>query len=84
MRSSWRTIETVKAKGLSGNLRKLESTTRVSLEGEGTRLEYHLEFIPDFWVPPFIGPALIRRESRLQFEAIIDEMVRRRERENSK
>ena len=77
-------IKTIKAKGLSGNLRKLESTTRVSLEGEGTRLDYHLEFIPDFWVPPFIGPALIRRESRLQFEAIIDEMVRRREKENSK
>ena len=77
-------IKTIKAKGLSGNMRKLESTMRVSLEGEGTRLEYHLEFIPDFWVPPFIGPALIRRESRLQFEAIIDEMVRRRQSANIK
>lgn len=70
--------KTMKAKGLSGNMRKLESTTRVSPEGEGTRIEYHLEFIPNYWVPPLIGPALIRRESRLQFEAIIEEMVRRR------
>lgn len=71
-------MQLMKAKGLSGNMRKLESTTRLSAEGEGTRVEYHLEFIPNYWVPPLIGPALIRRESRLQFEAIIEEMKRRR------
>jgi hypothetical protein len=71
--------QTIKAKGLSGNMRKLESMTRLSSEGEGTRLEYELVFIPNYWVPPLIGPALIRRESRLQFEAIIAEMVRRGE-----
>jgi hypothetical protein len=69
--------QTIKAKGLSGNMRKLESLTRLSSEGDGTRLEYELLFIPNYWVPPLIGPALIRRESRLQFEAIIAEMVRR-------
>lgn len=74
-------IRTIKAKVVSGNMRKLESTMRVSPEGEGTRLEYHLELIPNYWVPPLIGPALIRRESRLQFEAIIDEMVRRQQTE---
>ena len=70
-------IQTMKVKGVSGNMRKLESTMRLTPQGEGTRIEYHLELIPNYWVPPLIGPALIRRESRLQFEAIIDEMVRR-------
>lgn len=71
--------QSITVKGLSGNMRKLESTTRLSSEGEVTRLDYVLVFIPNYWIPPLIGPALIRRESRLQFEAIIAEMMRRGE-----
>jgi len=71
-------MQFMKVKGLSGNMRKWESTTRLSAEGEGTRVDYHLQFIPSYWVPPLIGPALITRESRLQFEAIIAEMKRRK------
>ena len=31
-------------------------------EGEATRLHFTQEFIPDFWVPPVIGPWLIQRK----------------------
>lgn len=33
-------------------------------EGEGTLLRYHFEMIPDFWVPPVIGPFVIKRALR--------------------
>lgn len=34
---------------------------RFEPEGSGTRLLYELEMEPDFWVPPLIGPPLVRR-----------------------
>ena len=30
--------------------------------GGGTQLQFHAWFVPDFWVPPVIGPWLIRRK----------------------
>ena len=30
-------------------------------EGGGTNVTYRLEFEPDFWVPPVIGPMLVKR-----------------------
>ena len=29
-------------------------------EGEGTRLKYNADYVPDFWVPPVIGPAIFK------------------------
>lgn len=31
-------------------------------EGDGTRLTYRLVIEPDFWVPPVVGPWLLKRE----------------------
>jgi len=69
--------EIMKAKNISGNMRKMQSTTRLIPEGTGTRLEYHLEVKPNYWVPPLIGPAFIRAGVRDQFRAIVGEMARR-------
>ncbi|NNF62203.1 MAG: hypothetical protein HKO55_02425 [Gammaproteobacteria bacterium] len=33
-------------------------------EGEGTRLLYGVDFKPDFWVPPLLGPMIIRAKLR--------------------
>lgn len=33
-------------------------------EGNGTRLRYGLEFEPTFWIPPLIGPMIIRAKLR--------------------
>jgi hypothetical protein len=30
-------------------------------EADGTRMTYRLEMVPDFWVPPVIGPYLLKR-----------------------
>ena len=39
----------------------LESWT-FEAEGEGTVVEYHFEFEPKFWIPPLIGPYVLRRK----------------------
>ena len=30
-------------------------------EGDGTRIHYRMAVEPDFWMPPFVGPTLLRR-----------------------
>lgn len=50
-------------------------------EAEGTRIEYRLDFKPDFWVPPVLGPMIIRAKLRSRAEAAADrveEMANRR------
>lgn len=36
-------------------------------DGDYTRIHYHADYVPDFWVPPVIGPAIFK--SRLLEEA---------------
>lgn len=36
-------------------------------EGKHTRIHYHSDFVPKFWIPPLIGPAILK--SRLLEEA---------------
>jgi hypothetical protein len=37
------------------------SRWRLEPEGEGTKVVYELDMEPKFWLPPFVGPALIKR-----------------------
>lgn len=69
--------ETIKSRLIKGNMKKMETLTRLTAEGGGTRIHYHNDAVPDFWVPPLIGPAFIRHETAEQFNAIIREMRRR-------
>lgn len=41
-------------------------------EGDGTRIDYVMEFEPDFWVPPLIGPLIIKRRLRTGGAKVID------------
>lgn len=45
---------------------------RLLPDGEGTVLIYEFEMIPDFWVPPVIGPFYIQRALRSGGEDAID------------
>jgi hypothetical protein len=69
--------ETLKSRVIKGNMKKMETLTRLSGENGGTRIHYHNEAVPDFWLPPLIGPAFIRHEVAEQFRAFIREMLRR-------
>jgi carbon monoxide dehydrogenase subunit G len=68
----------IQAHGVGGNIKRMESLMRLEAEGEGTRLEYHAEVQPDFWLPPLFGPSFVRHETAEQFSAMIREMLRRR------
>lgn len=43
---------------------------RFAAEGDGTRVEWSSELDPAFFVPPLIGPALVKRALRREAEAI--------------
>ncbi len=68
----------IRSRVVSGNLKKVDSTTRVTAEGSGTRITFHSESIPNVWVPPGIGPLLIEKEARRQFSDMREEILKRR------
>lgn len=70
-------LREIRAHGVGGNIRRMESTMQLQAEGAGTRLTYHAEVLPGFWLPPLIGPALVRHETAEQFSAMVHEMLRR-------
>ena len=70
--------ETMQARLVSGNLKKNASTTRLIADASGTRVVYHLESIPDVWLPPLIGRALVEYETRARFRQVVDEILRRK------
>lgn len=43
------------------NFRKSRESWKLTKEGDGTLLVYEFDMIPDFWVPPVIGPYYIKR-----------------------
>jgi len=63
---------------ISGNMKKNESTTRLIADASGTRIVYHLESIPEVWMPPVIGRALVEFETRARFRQLRDEILRRK------
>ena len=63
---------------VSGNMRKGEATTRLIADADGTRVVYHLEAIPDVWMPPLIGRAMVLLETRARFRQLVAEILRRK------
>ncbi|MBE0621778.1 MAG: SRPBCC family protein [Burkholderiales bacterium] len=63
---------------ISGNMKKNQSTTRLIADPSGTRVVYHLESIPEVWIPPLIGRALVELETRARFRQLVDEILRRK------
>ena len=48
------------------NLKSGRAVWHVQAEQDGTRLHWEMTAVPDFWVPPFIGPSLVQRGLRSQ------------------
>ena len=44
---------------------------RLSAEGDATLLRFHAEIVPAFFMPPLIGPWLIKREMVSQMTEIV-------------
>ena len=46
----------------ASDFRYAVATWQLSDEGEGTRVIYSIEMVPAFWVPPVIGPYVMKRK----------------------
>lgn len=70
-------FDRITSRQISGSMKKFEAVTRLSADGDGTRIQYHADSVPDSFIPPIIGPAFIETESRHQFEEMRTEILRR-------
>lgn len=62
---------------VKGNLRKLHTNIRISVNDNQVVLDYHSVIEPDFWVPPFIGTPLVRAAIREKLTAVALEIEKR-------
>jgi hypothetical protein len=49
---------------------------RIAGDGSATHLSFEAQLVPDFWVPPLIGPALLRHMLRKEAERTISGLER--------
>jgi len=64
-------------RAIRGNMRRMRGEWRIMPADAGIRMEYESEMEPDFWVPPLIGPAVIRRDVAGQVAGLVREIMRR-------
>jgi Polyketide cyclase / dehydrase and lipid transport len=62
---------------ISGSFKSSEFTTQLIEYGSVVHIVNHGRYMPDIWIPPGIGPALVEAEVRKQFGEIRDEILRR-------
>ncbi len=67
----------IKSTLVSGNFKSMHTSTKITPEGDNTRLDYFADMEPDFWVPPLVGSSLLKRQVRKQFEAFVAELAKR-------
>ena len=70
----------IRERMISGNMRAMEETTQLLPEGNHTRIIYHANIIPNTWILKFAGQIFIENEARKQFQEIINEVIRRKQR----
>jgi len=63
--------ESLRSHLLKGTMKKHDSFTRLYATDAGTRITYHSESIPNFWVPPMLGNSVFEAEIRKQFQGVL-------------
>jgi hypothetical protein len=58
------------------DLREGEAHWRLEPDGAGTHMHFRARLIPDFWVPPLVGPWAIRRTLLREAETVTDSLER--------
>lgn len=71
-------VEKIRTRLVSGTLKKYEAVTTLVREAAGTRLNYRSEAIPDVWVPPVVGKAMVSYEAKERFSQLLAEILRRK------
>lgn len=71
-------LDKIQSHLISGNMLKMEGTTRLVEKGGNTMIIYHADAIPGHWLPPIAGRSFIEHETRAQFIQMRDEILRRK------
>ncbi|NIO39794.1 MAG: hypothetical protein GTO41_06115 [Burkholderiales bacterium] len=61
-------------RSLDGNLRTLETTVDILVDGDQVVIKYDAVIEPDFWVPPLIGKPIVRVAIRKKLDAVANEI----------
>ena len=67
----------IRSRLLSGDLKASDFVTRIVEVAARVHIVNSGRYIPNLWVPPIIGPALIEAETQKQFGEIRSEIMRR-------
>ena len=72
-------LSQVSSRVVSGTIPRADTLTRLAAVESGTEIRHHIELVSPSWLPDFALNALLRNETRVQFEALSAEMLRRRD-----
>jgi hypothetical protein len=62
---------------VAGNLKQMQGSWLVGGDTFRCHIEYRADIEPAFWVPPVVGPLLMRRQVEQQIEGLVAEIERR-------
>ena len=69
--------ERIEFKRIDGNLRQMQGSWTVAGNQHHCDIAYRADVEPAFWVPPLIGPRLMRNQVETQLEGLLQELHRR-------
>ena len=69
----------IESRGEGGSFKQFHGVYELSVVQGRTRLRYVCEMIPDFFMPPLFGAAVLKQNVEESFRALADEIVRRSE-----
>ena len=67
----------IRSRLISGDLKSSDFVTRIVQAGDRIHIVNNGRYVPKVWVPPVIGPAMIRAETQKQFGEFRAEILRR-------
>jgi len=62
---------------IDGSMKSSQFVTTIIATPEETRIVQHGTVVPDIWIPPGIGPAIIAERTRVQWQEFRTEILRR-------
>jgi ribosome-associated toxin RatA of RatAB toxin-antitoxin module len=62
---------------VAGNLRRMDGGWRVAGDMARCSIDYRADIEPGFWVPPLVGPLIMRSQVARQLEGLESEIARR-------
>lgn len=67
----------IRSQLIRGDFKSYEFTTRIVDRGASTLITHHGEYVPNSWVPPGLGPSMIKAQTSKQYSELIAEMLTR-------